>query len=380
MLETALQNSRQPDITVVIHDLGAGGSQRVVSLLTRAWQRQGRRVCIITFADKSADFFQLEPGIGRIVLGLPLRAATRVLGFIYTLRRIARLRRTIRVLDAAIIAFLPVSSILTVLAAAGLKKRILISERNDPSRQTLPWPWEHLRRRLYRYADFIIANSRGAIETLSAFVPQRKLLHVPNPLAIPAESRRYDFAARTILSVGRLTYQKAYDILLAAFAKIAVSHPDWQLAIIGEGPLQRQLRQQAEQLGIAERVQWLGRVDDPFPYYRGAEIFVLASRFEGLPNALLEAMGCGLPVVVSDASSGLFEHVAPEVNGLVVPAEDVAALSSALDRLMRDRGLRARLGNSARTSLEECALEAVVQQWNHVLDDQTHDAAGAGGI
>ena len=127
------------------------------------------------------------------------------------------------------------------------------------------------------------------------------------------------------------------------------SLPDWRLAIVGGGPLEAELQALAAKLNIESSVDWIGQVSDPFPLLRGAEFFVLTSRFEGTPNALLEAMACGLPAVVSDASPGPCELIGPEDGaGLIVPVEDAAATAEAIIRLASDEALRLRLGLAAR--------------------------------
>jgi len=244
----------------------------------------------------------------------------------------------------------------------------VISERNDPARQSLGSPaWDRLRRLCYRFADVTTANSHGAMATLASFVPKRRLAYVPNPVPRPPQVVPAGDDHPTVLSVGRLTRQKAHDVLLAAFAAVAAKHPAWRLHIAGTGELGDGLRAQAESLGLAERVSWLGAVADPYPYYYGAELFCLPSRFEGTPNAVLEAMSCGLPVVVSDRSGGAQDVVVDGESGLVVPADDSRALAAALDRLMGDAALRRRLGDNARARLAPHAPTAALAAWDDVL-------------
>ena len=356
------------NLVLVINDLKAGGAQRVLTTLANAWSGQGRQVCIITLAGSDTDFFPLEDGVRRIAIGRPRRSRTRLSGCMRSLRRIAALRRSLQQsTPAVIVSFLPVMNILTVLAAAGLGCPVVLCERNDPGRQELKWPWGLLRRRLYRRADIITANSRGVLDTLGAYVPENRLSFVPNPVTVTAVPARTGGDAAAILAVGRLVYQKAYDILLEAFARIAPAHPDWRLDIIGDGPLKNALYLQAQQLGIGARVAFHGTVADPFPYYRSAAVYVLPSRFEGMPNALLEAMACGLPAIVSSASPGPLEYVRHGQTGLVVPPEDSAALAGALQLLIGDPDLRRRLGAAAASCLTGCTLQEVLQVWEDIL-------------
>ncbi|MFQ6016728.1 MAG: glycosyltransferase family 4 protein [Kiloniellaceae bacterium] len=357
------------DLTLVISDLSSGGAQRVLTALANAWVERGLRLCVVTLGAPQTNFFRLDARITRLAIG-GIGASNSALAAVRAnLGRIAALRRALRQAGApTVVAFIGVVNILTVFAAAGLGMRVIICERNDPRRQSLGPVWDALRRLVYRHADLVTANSRGALETLKAFVPERKLAFVPNPLVAPRAPAASGRGVPTILTVGRLTEQKGYDILLGAFARIAGSAPDWRLALIGEGELKCALRSQAQALGIAGRIDWIGRVPDPFPHYAGADIFVLPSRFEGTPNALLEAMSCGLPAVVSDASSGPLDCVEDGVSGLVVPAEDVAALGDALARLISNPSLRRRLGDAARTRVEENALIRVLAKWDEVLE------------
>src|SRR5204863_8473889 len=107
------------------------------------------------------------------------------------------------------------------------------------------------------------------------------------------------------LAAGRLDAQKGYDVLLAAFAEAACERGNVELVILGNGPMRETLEARARELQIADRVTFMGRVDDPFPWYRAAIALVHPARFEGMPNVVLEAMSEGLPPVISDAQEGL---------------------------------------------------------------------------
>ena len=244
------------------------------------------------------------------------------------------------------LSFLTQTNILTVLATRGLDTHIVISERNDPRLQRHRPRVEWFRRVVYPWADVVTANSKGALEALQAFVPKEKLAFLPNPLADPPSSETFAFAAPTVITVGRLVEQKGIDVLLTAWAKVVAALPEWRLALVGDGPLSDKLKEQARGLGIDHRVDWVGHVSDPFPLLRGAKLFVMTSRFEGTPNALLEAMACGLPAVVSDASPGPCELIGTgeDAAGLIVPVEDAGATADAIIRLARDETLRRHFG------------------------------------
>ena len=361
------------DIALIISDLGEGGAQRVVSLLANHWVETGFKVVVITQAGPDEDFFRLSPLVRRIVAGGLGASPSVAHRLVHNFVGIMKLRRAIRAAAApVVVAFVGRTAVRAVLAAAGLAIRLIVCERNDPARQSLGAPWDFLRRRLYRRADIVTANSHTAIAALSAYVPAAKLAYLPNPIAPPAETPGGAVAAKEssgFLNVGRLDRQKAHDVLLEAFARVGDVTSGWPLTIVGEGPQRELLLLQARDLAISESIAWPGRVGDPFPYYRAAEVFVLPSRFEGLPNALLEAMSCGLACIVSDAAGGALEFVEDEISGLVVRSEDPAALAHAMARLAGDAELRKRLGEAGKLRVQaELGLDRVGALWAEVLE------------
>lgn len=152
-----------------------------------------------------------------------------------------------------------------------------------------------------------------------------------------------------IIAVGRLVWIKGYDYLLEAFARVLRNGARFRATIIGDGPLRAAFEYSIEQLGLSGIVTLAG----PMPpaavikRLRDADVFVLGSHNEGISNAVLEAMACGLPVVTTD-SGGMREAVRDGIDGLVVPVRDVDAIASALGGLLVDKDLRARMGRSAR--------------------------------
>lgn len=362
---------------MIIADLSAGGAQRVFSQLANHWADAGYRLCVVTMSQPADDFFQLNPEIDRISIGGFGSSRGLLDQITANFGRIRRLRRAMRQARArCIVSFIGTMNILCVLAAVGLRLRLVICERNDPSRQRLGRPWDELRRWLYRHADLITANSHGAIEELKAFVPESKLAYVANPEPTVEASVQADLSSRCVLNVGRLNRQKAQDVLIRAFAKArATAAGDWRLVVVGEGEERENLQALACDLGIDDAVELVGRTDDPYVYYANAAIFALPSRYEGTPNVLLEAMTCGLPVIVSDASDGPLDYVRHEQTGLVVAVDDVDDLAHALSRLMQDVDVRGSLGGAAREFLKQRDRQAPFDAWTSALGLKRDGAA-----
>ncbi len=356
------------EIVLVIGDLGNGGTQRVFATLANLWAAQGRKVCVITQSGPETDFHHLEPRVQRFVFGKLAESNGLFTGLFSNIARIFSLRRALRQANAkVVVAAVPPTAVLAVLAGIGLKTRIVVAERNDPARQSYGRYWDFLRRYLYPRAALVTANSLGALESLRAFVPEERLAHLPNPLVSGNGEASGARRQPILLNVGRLQRAKGQDVLIEAFAMIAAEFPEWRLAIAGRGKLEDSLRALAESKGITERIDWLGETSEIWKHYATASIFVLPSRHEGTPNALLEAMSAGLPAIVTQASPGPLELVEDGVNGLVVPVDDPMALAAALRTLIGDSALRARQGGAGRERIGEFSIDIVSQRWEQVL-------------
>jgi len=357
-------------IAIVIESLGSGGAQHVAATLANAWADAGIAVTVITFQGQETDFFKLDHRINRLIIGGARRAAGLWSAISSNVGRILKLRGALKRSAATIaLGFIGSTNILTVIAAAGLGMRVIIAERNDPRRQSLGWTWDRLREQLYRFADLVVVNSTGALDALRSRVAPERLIWLPNPLRRPVAAQPSAGPASSgyFLAVGRLHPQKAYDVLLRAFAEVVREMPKQQLIILGDGPLRSALERQAEELKLSGQVQFAGAVEDPFPWYRSAQALVHPARYEGLPNAVLEAMSEGLPVIVSDTQTGLKEIVRHGESGVVVPNEAAHDLSNAMISLEKNPDFRRRLGAAARDAVAPFQPEHAVPAWSRAV-------------
>lgn len=366
----APMNTAEPpcDLAVYIRNFNNGGAERVAHLLTGALVERGVRVMAITQEGPEADHHPLDPRVGRIVLGLTQGSRGPLAGLWNNVRRVTALRRAIRRTSArSVLSFHLENNVHCVLAGLGLPARIVISERNDARRPHRKAAWTVLRRLLYRFADCVTTNSRGNLEHLAAYVPRRKLRFIPNPLLLPPEPPPPESRAPEFLCVARFVPDKCVDILLRAFARVRAAAPDWRLRLLGWGAEEESLKALSRDLGLEDAVIWERPVADPAPFYRAAAVFVLPSRYEGMPNALLEAMSHGLPAIVTNATPGPGEMIADGENGFVVPAEDPEALAAAMIQLAGDLSLRAAFGGRQRARLAENGIPAALAVWVDVL-------------
>jgi glycosyltransferase involved in cell wall biosynthesis len=247
--------------------------------------------------------------------------------------------------------------------------RLVLSERNylprifsvDRVSKIRRWIIFMLVRSLYRRADVITANSQVGIRFLRGYVSgSPDFQWLPNTVDVAAIEAKADVAPAggfpdtqgpRLLALGRLDYQKGFDVLLRAFAQVRATRPDWRLAIVGDGPERLRLRSLAAELELDEAIEWVGAIANPFPFYRWADLVLVPSRFEGFPNVPLEAMALGRAVVCSDCKTGPRELTERGRFGRLVPVGDVKALADAILELGDSAEKRLELGDSARAHI-----------------------------
>jgi len=184
--------------------------------------------------------------------------------------------------------------------------------------------------------------------------------------------------AKTVVAAGRLFPQKGFDLLIPAFAEVAREFPDWRLHIYGTGPKRDRLRRLIDELGVRDNVRLMGRTDRLDEKLADASLFVLSSRFEGLPMVMLEAMTHALPVVSFDCPTGPADVIVHGENGLLVPPGDVAGLAQAMITLIRDRELRVAMGKAALRTVAGYGPEAVAPRWHELFTELTAGGRTAG--
>ncbi|MFK0045774.1 glycosyltransferase [Streptomyces sp. NPDC090741] len=189
---------------------------------------------------------------------------------------------------------------------------------------------------------------------------------MPNPLPFMPDSPA-PRSEKVVASVGRLAFEKGVDLLLDAWADAAPLHPDWVLRIYGAGIEEPALRAHAATLGLTDSVEWMGSTDDVLGALRGASVFAQASRAEGFPITLLEAMAAGVPAAAFDCAPGVREIVAHGEDGLLARLGNTMELAGHLDVLMADRELRDRLGDNAFRSVQRYSSAEITDRWEELF-------------
>ncbi|MBQ8797848.1 MAG: glycosyltransferase family 4 protein [Oscillospiraceae bacterium] len=346
-----------------INTLGTGGAERVMSQLAAHFCRDGYDVFFVTSFPIAGEY-PLEQGVTRLHLEEKEIAGSRIKR---NVTRIAKLRKLCKKYRPdVLIAFMQEPNFRAILAAIGLPVKTVISVRNDPNREYAGKVGRFVGKYILPMADGCVFQTEQA----KAWFPeklQKKSKIIFNEVAegFFEVERNY---VKNVITVGRLTEQKNHPMLIRAFAKIADKYPEQKLLIYGKGDKKEQLESLIRELGMEDRVLLMGATTDVPGVLAKAQTFVLSSDYEGMPNALMEALAVGVPSISTACPCGGPEMlIANEQNGLLVSVRDEVALASAMDRLLGDPTFAQQMGVAARERAKQYMPEEIFEQWGNYI-------------
>lgn len=357
-------------ITFFLDTLGAGGAERVASLLVDRWVTHGHDVEVITLSDPSDDFYELNSNVRRSSIGLLGPARSPLHGILLLVRRTWRIHRLLhRRQPDVVVSFVTRMNVLVLLACIVRPSLpVHVSERSNPELHPIPAPIARLRRLVYPRAQSVVAQTTAVAEWLERNVPRCSTIVIPNPVDLVPYSG--DREPGLIVAAGSLEPRKGFDLLIRAFAGVARRCEGARLRIWGEGADGTSLRLLADNYGLRERIDFAGRYNDVAAAIGPAEVFVLSSRYEGFPNVLVEAMALGVTPVAFRCPHGPGEIIVDGESGLLVPPEDVDRLADAL-RAALDPAINAVLSDGALMSATRFQLETIGRRWDVLLGAPT---------
>lgn len=354
----------------VISSLSPGGAERVIVELANAFADRGHSVAVLTLASSSSDHYLLDSRVERIALNVIWDSDSIWQSIAGNWRRCRMIREAILLYKPdVVVSFIEQNNIRVLAATLASRIPIIVSERIDPRRHHVGLAWNIARQMLYPFAARVVVQTERVADWAKTITHTKRVRVIPNfvrslPLSFGGGREQLG-----ILSVGRLDTQKGFDLLLRAFALCGLAERGVRLTILGEGPERETLAALANELGIDQAVVMPGVVENPESWMAKATVYVQPSRYEGFPNALLEAMAMGCPVIAADCDSGPREIIRHSENGFLVPVEDVESLAGALQRLFNDSALLSSLGEEALKVRDRFATITIVSQWEKMIEE-----------
>ncbi|MCM1173963.1 MAG: glycosyltransferase [Blautia sp.] len=341
-------------IVFVLPDMPGGGSERVVAMLANEYIKRGYEAAVLLFAGNRTAY-PLDDKIEVFIAGEPSDGNPWI-----QLKRLFQMRRYYRKNKGCyIFSFCVRGSIFSVLAAAGIPHRLLISERNDPTRIS----GQRLRDWSYRRAEKLILQTEDMKRCFSADI-QRKSAVIPNPVSDDMPEPFMGERKKQIVAVGRLQPQKNHKLLLEAFADFQKKYMDYELHIFGIGELENELKQQAKALHIADKVVFRGFSSTVQKEIWDSAMFVLSSDYEGISNSMIEALAMGVPVISTDCPvGGARTYIENNKNGILVPVGDRDALSEAMMKIVENPRFAQMLSMNGAKIKEQYGLEKIADRF-----------------
>ena len=343
-------------LTFVTSTLHAGGSERVMSLLANAFAQKGYEVEIVCI-NKHLVFYPIDEKV-KVWFAEDEVKSPSILKKVFWLRNHIKNDR-----PDVVIAFMLEVYCVTLASLIGVSVPVISSERIDPhffgrAKGLLRWL-------LLRRTTHLVVQTVRIKDFYSAKLQSRTTI-IPNPVTDKVFSLTPTLKQKRIIAVGRLAYQKNYPMMFRAFAKVHHDFPDWQLVVYGNGPQKDEIRGVIERLGMEGHIILAGKSDHVVEEMNKSSLFVMSSDYEGMSNALLEAVCVGLPVISTDVS-GARDLITEGVNGYIVPVGNERALTLALSSMLSSPEKMDEMGRQSKALAPRFREEQIVGQWEELI-------------
>lgn len=359
-------DSNMRKILFVIPRMGGGGAERVVSILANHLCKKGYYVRIITFVSDES-FYELDKKIEFQSALFVVDRKTAISAYVSMGKSFVKAIKYVKdninsFKPDMVFSVLVEADIVTYLANRGKNKGVHIcSERNDPTRRN------HLIQScvsyIYSRVDAFVCQSK-TISTYYRHTPESKKCVIPNPIDLsniptPVPECR----PLKIVAVGRLSKQKNFKLLVESFASVVSRIDNVSLVIFGEGPERTNLESLLKQLELENKVFLPGTTKNILLEINDAAIFVMSSDYEGFPNALIEAIASGIPVISTDFASGVAKEIVVENVGLLIPVGDKVSLTRAMLSLLHDDEYRNKIRETCKNEVSQFDVQFVISKW-----------------
>ena len=354
-------------IAFYINTFYGGGAERALSVLANQFSLDGFPVTVITTWRNEEDFF-LEPGIERIVLreeDSRCKSSSTIIRNVYLIRNIRKIL-VARKIDF-LISFMGEPNIRNILAARRTSTKSIISVRTDPARAYSGFIGKLIAKRFLPKADGAVFQTKQQM----AWFPdqlQKKSIVIPNPVNENFYSVKRKPVKHRIVTCGRLNAVKNHPMLIEATALLRERYPDIQLFIYGDGECREQIEALIVEKQLSSVVYMMGQTSDVAKALSSADLFVLSSDYEGMPNALMEAMTAGIPCISTDCPCGGPRELIEEgENGWLVPVGDSQTLAGKISYVFEHSDMAEKAGSAAEEQMKEYKAEKIARKWEEYL-------------
>lgn len=355
------------NILCYTNKMNNGGAERVMSILVNELHNRGHEVILVNDYQYPNDYF-IEPEVEHYYIdgsynqkdGNAWRRNFRRIKF---LRNICKTHK----IDV-VLSFISDANFRAILSTIGLKTKNVISVRVDPATAYKSRKRALLAKLFYSHAEGCVFQTQQAKEWYSQRIQKHSTV-----ILNPVYNAFYDVEnspgkEKRIVSSGRLSTQKRFDVLIDAYSKIHSLFPEYTLEIYGEGEEKEPLQKQINKLNLQNSAFLRGRSEKIYEDIKNAAIYVLSSDFEGLPNSLMEAMVLGLPCVSTDFSGGGARAIIDNgIDGFIVPCGDGDAIAEKVMEIIKDQNVAHQLSDNAYKKGKHFATQEVVDSWEQYL-------------
>lgn len=344
-----------------IGTLKNGGAERVVSILASCMAERGENVEILTYYDRPVAY-EMHPNVSiKIVEKMNCNTSK--------LKNLLWIRKYFKQNAKIVISFLAPFNILALTANLGTGVPIIVADRNDPTKVPANIVVRKVRDFLYRFADGVVVQTEKNKEYFCKQIQNKcKVIYNPVDLKEYAGIALKTPKEKKIVTAGRLMPQKNQKMMIRAFANVLKIHPEYKLVIYGDGPSRNELENLVGELNIKGSVRFPGNVSDLHERMKDAEFFVLSSYYEGMPNALIEAMCMGLPSI-STKVSGATDLIEDHTNGLLVENNQQEELEKAMFEMIENKELVSKIGENSVKLNEKLKLSKIIEMWMMLFEE-----------